>query len=218
MSLSAEQNIRDTLREMRHDKWGFLIYRCTYADDPAWARFKQIINERSRQDVADSDVPELANSLEWTFVEDSTTLDRASKELTRARFRTWTASGAEEAEQPRAIGHWAPMKSPRYEYFVRADEGALRSFVNEAPQPPDFDLEGVGYVNLVDASWRPHDDDSEDLDRNDQPFEPIEGCRAGNVGWMKTASQMVGLSGYDAFTTLGDWCAFSKRPPEVVTY
>ena len=98
------------------------------------------------------------------------------------------------------------------------DEGALWSIVNEAPQPPDFDLGGVGYMNLVDASWRPHDDDSEDLDSNDQPFEPIEGCRAENVGWIKKASQMVGLSGYDAFTNLGDWYAFYKRLPGVVAY
>lgn len=98
------------------------------------------------------------------------------------------------------------------------DEGALRSVVNEAPQPPAFDLDGVGYVNLVDAGWRPHEDDTEDRDRNDQPFESIEGCRAANVGWMKIASQMVGPSGYDAFTNLADWQAFYKRPPQVVNY
>ena len=218
MSLSAERSIRDRLREMRHDKWGFLIYRCTYADDAAWARFKDIISERSNQVIVDSEVPELANSLEWTFVEDRPTLENASKELVRTQFRAWTASGAENAEQPRAVGHWTPVKSPRYEYFIHVDEGVLRSIVSEAPQPPAYDLEGVGYVNLVDASWRPHDDDSEDLDRNDQHFESIEGCRAEDVGWMKIASHMVGPSGYDAFTNLGDWQAFYKRPPQIVTY
>lgn len=90
------------------------------------------------------------------------------------------------------------MKSPRYEYFIHVDEGALRSIIHEAPQPPVFDLEGVGYVNLVDAIWRPHDDDSEDIDRNNESFEPVEGCQAENVGWMKIASQMVGPSGCDA--------------------
>lgn len=106
------------------------------------------------------------------------------------------------------------MKSPRYEYFVHVEEGPLRSTVYEAPQPPDFDLEAVGYVNLADASWRPYDDGSEDVDRNDRPFEPIEGCRAENVGWVKIASQMAGPSCYDALTNLGDWYALYKRTVE----
>lgn len=67
---------------MRHDKRGFLIYRCTYAaDDAAWDRFKQIIKERSHQHIVESDVPEVVNSPEWTFVEDRTTWEGASKEF-----------------------------------------------------------------------------------------------------------------------------------------
>jgi hypothetical protein len=90
------------------------------------------------------------------------------------------------------------------------DESALQSIVSRAPQPPDVDLEDVGYVNLVDATWRPHDDDSEDLDPKDQPFGPTEGCRAENVGWMRIALHRIGTSGYDGLTKLRDWYAFYK--------
>lgn len=57
------------------DKWGWVIYRSSYGDEPAWDRFYEIINPRSRQYVVDSDIPEYAKSLEWTFVEDQRTLE-----------------------------------------------------------------------------------------------------------------------------------------------
>jgi hypothetical protein len=49
---------------LKHNKWGWVIYRCTYDDDEAWARFKQIINQRSRKTIAESDTPDAADSLE----------------------------------------------------------------------------------------------------------------------------------------------------------
>ncbi|KAK1764214.1 hypothetical protein QBC33DRAFT_547513 [Phialemonium atrogriseum] len=42
---SPESQIRDWLRRIKHDKWGWVIYRCTYSDDAAWARFKQMIEQ-----------------------------------------------------------------------------------------------------------------------------------------------------------------------------
>ena len=144
----------------------------------------------------ESGVPELANSLDLIYVEDRNTLDGAFKDLVRARFREWVASGAEGAEQPRAIGHWVPFKSLQYEYLVHVDEGSLRSVVYEALQPLDYDLESVSYVNFVDASWPPYDDDIEDLDGDEELFEPIEGCHAENVGWMKITTDVMGPCGF----------------------
>ena len=31
------------LRRLKHDKWGWVIYRCTYGDDEAWSQFQKQI-------------------------------------------------------------------------------------------------------------------------------------------------------------------------------
>ena len=59
-----------------HDKWGWVIYRTTYDDDEGWTCFKQLITQQSLTNIAESKAPEIADSLEWMFVEDRATLDR----------------------------------------------------------------------------------------------------------------------------------------------
>ena len=85
----------------KHDKWGFVVYRCTYHDDHAWERIKQIFHERTQQALQRSDTPEVADSHEWTFVDDRAALDGASKPQLRECFNNW-ASHAMATEQPRA--------------------------------------------------------------------------------------------------------------------
>ena len=97
---SAHRNILDGLTKLNHDKWGFVIYRCTYKNDQDWARFKQLVHDRTKQLIAESDTPEIADSLEWTFVEERATLDGASRPQLRERFNTW-AEKAYAIEQPR---------------------------------------------------------------------------------------------------------------------
>lgn len=38
-------NILADLRRLKHNKWGWVIYRCTYGDDKAWAKFQKIFND-----------------------------------------------------------------------------------------------------------------------------------------------------------------------------
>jgi hypothetical protein len=49
---------------LKHNKWGWLIYRSTYDDDEAWTRLKQTLTQQSRHIIAASDTPELADSQE----------------------------------------------------------------------------------------------------------------------------------------------------------
>lgn len=88
---SPTRNIQDDLLSRKHDRRGWVIYRCTYGDNEAWARFQQIIHQRSRQTMAASDTPEAADGLEWTVVEDRGALDGASRDQLRACFQTWAA-------------------------------------------------------------------------------------------------------------------------------
>lgn len=204
----------DDLRELRHDKWGWVFYRCTYADEDGWARFKQIIDERSRERIAESDTPELANSLEWTFVENRAELNGASTDQLRARFKEW-ASEAIKTEHPRATPvPGGTLCIPRYNYFIQVDEDVLRSVVYE----PEEDMWEKGYVKLVQASWRSLIEALEEY-KDEDLHEPIDGCPEEDVGWMKISTPSVGVSLYDALWGFPHiWYAFYLRPPDTVDY
>lgn len=221
MSLPSPQRlISECLKNDKHDKWGWVIYRTTYEDDEGWTRFKDFITRQSHADIADSDAPEIADSLEWTFIEDRATLNGASKDQLRSRFKEW-ASDALKTEQPRVEDHrFGAFGIPRYTYFIDVDEGSLKSVVYDTPQPSERDLWGMGYVNFVDADWKPLSELTSSVGDvgagDDDVHEPIEGCTEENVGWMKIDSHMVGAGFYQAMMGYPDvWYAMYQRPPEV---
>jgi hypothetical protein len=219
---SDESLVMDQLKRLKHDKWGYVIYRCTYEDDAAWDRFKQIVHERTQEDLQDSDdTPELADYLEWTFVEDRATLDGASIPRLRERFNLWAAE-AVVAENPRArirTPDCCPTAvSGRYNCFIHVDEEALQSVVaapglNRYSEP--------GYVNLVNSLWEPmgdryYDHGYDPDDPLNEVLEPIDGCVEENVGWMRVQLRLA-FSAY-LYVGAGDaesWYLSYRRPPEV---
>ena len=113
---SPERSLRDSMNHFEEDKWGWVIYRCTYGDDVAWARFRSLMERQSQMSLADSDTPEIADSLEWTFAEDRNSLDGTSKDQLRDRFLPWAAE-AVKAEQPRLKPHHRDG-IVRYNFFI----------------------------------------------------------------------------------------------------
>lgn len=217
---SPERQLANKLSGEKQDIWGWVIYRCTYDDDEGWARFKEIIQQRARATIEESDAPELLNTLKWEFVEDRATLDGASRAYLRTRFKAW-AKDAMLSEKPFLEAGNPGSIIPRYSYFVQVDESALKSVVYEAPQPPDDDFDGEGHVNFVDADWVPMSEWPKEylLHPNQTPeedlYDPIDGCREENVGWMKMAAWMVGPSFYEAMYDVPEvWYCFYQRPPE----
>jgi hypothetical protein len=215
----AVQNIRDDLRQFKHDKWGWVIYRCSYDDDQAWIRFEQIIKQRSRDKMARPDVPpEVAAGLEWTFVSDRATLDGISRDQLRRRFRAW-ATEAKKTEQPRASDHdkdWNGLRSQRYTYFVQVDREALRSVVEGGGQSDRSEglrrHGNVGWVSLVRA------DEEQDFDNGDIN-EGYEHDDDDDAGWIKISANMLGPDFYDAIGQMPEnWYAFYSPPPAVVLY
>jgi hypothetical protein len=219
--LSSQRAISECLKNDKHDKWGWVVYRTTYNDDEAWNRFRDFIIEESREEIAKSEAPEIADSLEWTFVEDSATLDGASKNHLRSRFKRW-ASEALKSEQPRVEDHkFGTYGIPRYSHFIIVDEGALKSAVYDAAQPAKAELFGDGYVNFVDADWKPlseyFPDDPEAA--GGEVHEAIESCTEENVGWMKIGLHLVGPDFYRAMMGYPDvWYVMYQRPPEVMNW
>lgn len=114
--------------------------------------------------MANSDAPEVANSLEWTLVEDPS-LGGASKDQLREHHKQW-ATQAFATEQPRAH-EYQTFGDPRYRYFIQGDEEALQSVM----AAPESDLSGAGFVNFVDSQWKSMSEefpDDEDEDGEDE--------------------------------------------------
>nr|OQO16039.1 hypothetical protein B0A51_17514 [Rachicladosporium sp. CCFEE 5018] len=214
---SPYRNIHDGLVEDKHDKWGWVIYRCSYADDLAWERFKQSITQQTRRQILKSDAPEALDSLEWTFVSDRPTLEDIPMNQLRSHFNSWAAT-AVQTEQPRATDHILPLSGPRYNYFIRVDEQALQSVVSPTEQDP---LRS-GLVKFVDARWRPLAEvfpGQIEEPRPEDVLEPIDGCTEENVGWMLISPGMIGAEFYEAsysFSFMGAWYVHYVRPPERV--
>lgn len=118
------------------------------------------------------------------------------KNRLRTRFREWEAHAIDIENPHRENRHLGAVGVPGYGYFVMVDEAALRSVVNDVPQAPDDDMDGESYVNSVDVSWLPLDEDSSVAElspeerQNEGHYEPIVDCREENVGWIKMASSI----------------------------
>lgn len=60
-----------------------------YQDDAAWDRFKQIVPERTQEEMQESDTAVVADKLEWTFADGRAAHDGASRSQLRERFKQW---------------------------------------------------------------------------------------------------------------------------------
>ncbi|KAI1324736.1 hypothetical protein F5Y16DRAFT_423619 [Xylariaceae sp. FL0255] len=210
---SDESMLKDDLKALKHDKWGWVVYRTTYANnDRDWADFKRHLDESTRTDILNCDTPELIRGLEGTYVEDLTTLNDVSCEQLRARFRAW-ASNPEtvRAEQPRAENSDIEYAS-RYRYFIQIDDEALESF------KAGFEHSSGAFVRLIDGFWTPLSSwfPPDAITPCYYAYEPVEGFTEQDVGWMNISWDMVGAAFYQAMCGVSEiWYLYYERPPEV---
>lgn len=80
---SDTTHIRKYLDSRDQKKWGFVIFRCTYADDAAWNNFLQILNSNTQLCLEDDNEPEMLGRLDWVIIEDKEALDNASIDTVR---------------------------------------------------------------------------------------------------------------------------------------
>ena len=219
-------HVLNELNSNRHEKFGLVVYRCTYKDDAAWQTLKLALQENPQLEIDAGDHPELAEKLEWVFMDDRSQLDGATISALRPRFKQWAAE-AIHAENPRATGRGlCTFDFLRYRYFVHVDEAVLQDLIQEGV-PPQADRLGWPFVNLVDSEWEATDallehsdsDSGEEQDEVEQ-YEPIEGCTEENVGCMRAELPMVTSLGFYTEQE-GDqlwWWSFYRRPYDVVGY
>jgi hypothetical protein len=144
------RNIQEDIQYHKHQKWGFLIYRCDYASDELWNKF--LSNLQTMLDFSLTlpvyKAENLREPLEMTLIDDNEKLDGASIEQVRDIFTEWVRSDEARLE----MGEGAPCGAftyPRYTYCVHVDADVLDSTVNRAPQPPEHDDRQIAYVNLL---------------------------------------------------------------------
>jgi hypothetical protein len=219
--LNEAAKIKRNLNQDNHDRWGFAIYRCTYGDDAAWERFKDIIATRAQKEIRKLGEPEILDKLELTIFEDREIFDNAKTDFLREHFNQWKRDSLPR-EQPRTTRSTEVMleKTPRYRYFIRVDREALDSVLG-APGNRDADpgSRATGWVHFIDTMWTADmddvDSDTEEFDMPDLNFEPVEGCREGNVGWMKVATGSISTELYSLLDDPEMWRVIYKRPPEM---
>lgn len=210
--------ISDDLQYHKEEKWGWIIYRTTYNDDAAWELFKDRINKWTRIDDPDAP-PAVLRGMDWTFISDRSTLDGASREQLRERFRAWRET-AVQAENPRRDPAVTFM-SGRYRFFLQVDGESLQSVV-----------EGDG--NVLDGSWvnlvrcddemdeyiqsveedkerdikEPWDQEDEELGTPPKPEDEW---------WMMVSTDMIGAEFYTIMVPpLEIWWIYYREPPEVL--
>lgn len=75
--------VREALHRNPDLKWGFVIYRCTYEDDAAWARFMEHLNTRVRLNLQEDGAEELFERIDWDVQDDRDVLDGAGPNQVR---------------------------------------------------------------------------------------------------------------------------------------
>ena len=194
------------------DKWGTVIYRCTYKDDQAWNNFKQKLQAETDETRAfyKRTTEPITENHEWKFVEDPASFDGATKDQLRARFREWRAQAAPK-DLP-CFDDDKPVYGSQYQYFIQVDEQSLKDF-------QDWGLDGCS-VNLIDADWLPmrerwpnekYDDDDDEF-----AYDPVKGCTEEHVGWMMISGSAIDarLWGEEMDSTL--WYVYYRRPDDVL--
>lgn len=108
---------------------------------------------------------------------------------------------------------------PRYNYFIRVDEDALRSIVCEAPPPPKLDICGEGHVNFVNAHWKSQLElYPDEVNEDEQAYEPVDGCCKEDVGRMEIASDLMEREFSEGWSNTEIWHINYRRPPDMLHY
>jgi hypothetical protein len=166
---SSTDKIRDLLDCYSLKKWGWVIYRCTYGDDSAWQQFLQQLTDYQTQEVLRrrNNADDLVPSYNWIVIEDPATLDGATKDEVRRRFKKLRTSLVKD-EVPDHLEDYKkrrlPSECPRYNFCIHVGSEAVESVLREGVPYNGNSGPTTSHVNLIraDDAW-----DVPDFDRFD---------------------------------------------------
>lgn len=131
LSEATSESHGHTIRGMKLSSFrgfGFVIYRCTYSDDTAWANLLSVIKQEALDNIKKLGPGRdwLGTHLEWKVVEDPK-LEGASVEEVKRRFDAWAEDVVGEYERTSTDNVRA---LPRFNFCVLVDEKCLANFEN----------------------------------------------------------------------------------------
>ncbi|KAH6616356.1 hypothetical protein C7974DRAFT_416501 [Boeremia exigua] len=119
-------------------KWGFVVYRCTYGDDPSWTRFLRRLDTQTRANLRAHDAEDLYPRVDWAVQQDPA-WDGASAAVIKKEFAAWT-----QQHFPRSDG------GPRMFACLLVDRACLDALDAEGvPGEEEFDADGRCWVWMV---------------------------------------------------------------------
>ncbi|THY68630.1 hypothetical protein D6C97_00163 [Aureobasidium pullulans] len=215
-------------------KWGFVVYRCTYDDDEAWAQLMEHIKTRTIDSVKSDGIGTgMIDRLDLPVIEDPT-LEAFVADSGNGFLRTPNSRASDSDED--LLDSLLAM-TPRYNFCIHVDAGSLESIVRRDPpilaSPATItgDRSKEGYVNLIraDSGWSWDEYDPATFDRESEGYEldedpldenevEVEGCKLHDVGWMKISpdGKMPAFYGYAIESS--HWGVAYVRPSDGVAF
>ena len=206
--MSLEEDLQQIEEEMlpEHRKWGYIVYRTTYADEEQWSHciefFQNLVRKITRKKTGG---PEHASKyLDFPDRNDHIAFNNATTAPLRTHFEQWRRS--DEAFTKQGMQHnqrrqlWDSM---RYRGFVRIDTESMQSILEVASGRL---TSSSAWVDVVQVDWPEDDPDEEDEDEDadedgdgdedenmpdkdkfEDGWPPIEGVTAYNVGFQRVS-------------------------------
>lgn len=209
--------IERQMQDAGYDIWGFVIYRTTYSSEADWAEFLHRLRSRMARAFDRCNGLDILEAFRWTIFNDKSLFDGVDTATIRAHFRQWSEKAA-QCEGVRAPNPPRPgAEAARYQFCIQEDEASLHSVVHLAKAPPAPDPTNDGWVKLINKYWLPIE-----IDPRRQPdwedilcYEPIEGIRERDIGWMKVDYGTVMREYYFEEEGLNRWRYQYCRPPDI---
>ncbi|CAK1367000.1 hypothetical protein CB0940_10341 [Cercospora beticola] len=216
---SEAQTLYETLDLHPNGKLCWVVYRCSYADDSEWARFVQRLYDWVRCRLGkERDGNLIINHFEFDVRDDKEKFDGASMSAIRRDFNDWVE---------KTNGSY---KVTMHTNCIYADAEVIESVLN-GPDPnsgaPRIDVDRTAWVKILEGLCKDEvdqfdeDEISDDEERakvnsGDEGFEPINGCRLHDLGWIKVAASNL-ISGAYYCLNNGGWYAYYVRPPFIIS-
>lgn len=173
------------MQQTGYQKWGFVIYRCTYTDDEAWSRYVQYVKDKIIAFLDHIGQQFLLEKyLEVQVFEDRDQLDGASKAQVRALLADWAEQNRQtEQGGPGTATQFAKML-PRFNYGIYVDQACLDTLIAREIFDREYE-QGQHQTEMPPfVICAVIDTDCEPEGEGNDGYESVEGCTRYFPGWM----------------------------------